>query len=128
MRKNMYCTRQSSVAAAMAFGVTAIFAHSTNAASLTCAENPATNGYFCFNEKELRIEAGIRTAPLYTGGPKGVTRSPYFIAANCDTGVMHLKDKQGVSFGGAGPSEGTTQSRQLRTFVCEASLGGPKKK
>ena len=80
------------------------------------------------NQKEVRLESGIRTASLYTGGPKGVTKSPYFVAANCDTGVMHLKNIQGLSFGGAGRGEGTTQSRQLRKYVCEASVAAPKKK
>ncbi len=116
------------LAASIAFVTSAFLSHESIAASLNCAEDPATNGHFCFNPKEIRIESGIRTAPLYIGGPKGVDRSPYLVAANCDTGVMHLKDKQGVSFGGAGPGQGTTQSRQLRRLVCEASVNAPKKK
>ena len=100
----------------------------SHAAELTCAENEATNAYFCFNEKELREEQGIRTAPLYMGGPKSVNKTAYHIAANCATGVMHLKDRQGVSFAGSGPGQGTAQSRQLRRYVCEVTLPAPKKK
>jgi hypothetical protein len=99
-----------------------------HAIELTCAEDKTTNGHFCFSEKDLRESNGIRTAPLYTGGPNGVSKTQYHIAANCSTGVMHLKDRQGVSFAGSGPGEGTTQSRQLRRYVCEANLPVSKKK
>lgn len=121
-------THISQLAVAIPLTLLVLAVHEARAASVTCAEDPTTNGYFCFNEKELRFENGIRTAPLYTGGPKGVTKSPYFIAANCESGVLHLKDRQGVSFGGAGPGEGTPQSRQLRQYVCGASISGSKKK
>ncbi len=93
--------------------------------SLTCAEDPATQGLFCFAPVELKESAGIRSAPLYTGGPNGITRSPYTVAVNCATAVLHLKDHQGVSFGGAGPGEGTVQSRDLRRKVCAASVALP---
>ena len=101
---------------------------STHAVQLTCAEDKATNAHFCFNEKEVREVGGIRTATLYVGGPKGVDKTAYYIAANCATGVMHLKDKKGVSFAGSGPGEGTAQSRQLRRYVCETVIPTPKKK
>lgn len=120
--------RSAHIAASVALATSAFFGHEAIAASLTCAEDPATNGLFCFNQKEVRLVSGIRSAPLYIGGPNGVDRSPYSVAANCDTGVLHLKDKQGVSFGGAGPGQGTTQSRQLRRLVCEAPIDTPKKK
>ncbi len=100
----------------------------THAIQLTCAEDKATNAHFCFDEKEVREEKGIRTATLYIGGPKGVDKTSYHIAANCQTGVMHLKDRKGISFAGSGPGEGTSQSRQLRRYVCETVLRAPKNK
>lgn len=95
--------------------------------SLQCAEDKTTNGMFCFAPSELKEKDGIRTASLYSGGPNGVSRTSFTIAANCATGVMHLKDRQGVSFAGAGPGEGTKQSRDLRRYVCAAELPAPKK-
>ncbi|HEU6454132.1 MAG TPA: hypothetical protein VN201_01575, partial [Roseateles sp.] len=90
-------------------------AAAVHAVPLQCAENKTTNGLFCFAPSQLKEAAGIRTAPLYAGGPNLIERTPYTIAANCSTGVMHLKDRRGVSFGGAG--EGTPQSRELLRLV-----------
>jgi hypothetical protein len=101
---------------------------SATAAPLICAEDAVTNAYFCFSDKELREEAGIRTAPLYTGGPNGVERTSFQIAANCATRIMHLKDRLGVSFAGAGPGEGTTQSRELVRNICATNLPTSHKK
>lgn len=106
-----------SIATALAIG-----AGAAHAIPLNCTEDKTTNGYFCFAEKELREVNGIRTAPFYMGGPNGVERTPYRIAANCATGVLHLKDRQGVSFGGSGPGEGTVHSRQLRQDFCAAAM------
>lgn len=103
-------------------------ASAAHAIPIECAEDKRTEGLFCFAPSEIRESGGIRTAPFYMGGPKQVDRTPYTIAANCATGVLHLKDKRGVSFGGAGPGEGTPQSRELRRLFCAASLPAPKKK
>jgi hypothetical protein len=92
------------------------------AVQLTCSEDARTNALFCFAESELREANGIRTAALYAGGPNALRKTPYTIAANCSTGVMHLKDRDGVSFGGSGPGEGTVQSRDLRRNVCAATV------
>lgn len=95
---------------------------------LECAEDRKTNAYFCFAPSELKEADGIRAAPLYKGGPKEVTRTPFTIAANCATGVMHLKDRQGVSFAGSAPGQGTEHSRRLRQIICAATVPSPKKK
>lgn len=95
---------------------------------LDCAEDKATNAYFCFAQSELREVNGIRSAPLYTGGPNGVQRTAFTAAANCGTGALHLKDRQGVSFAGAGLWDSTPQSRALRQNICAAALPTTKKK
>jgi len=108
-----------------------VFNSSHAAFNPTCAEDARTNEHFCFQQSEMREADGIRTAPLYTGGPKEVERTNFTIAANCSTGVLHLKDRRGVSFAGAGPNEGTQVSRLLARRFCETSLPpvkAPKKK
>ena len=97
-------------------------ATSASAVPLTCAEDKRTNGLFCFAPTELREAAGIRNAPLYTGGPNEINKTAFTIAANCGSGVMHLKDKRGVSFAGSGPSDGTPQSRELNRLFCKAAM------
>lgn len=103
-------------------------AFSAHAVQLTCAEDEATNALHCFAESELREQGGIRTAPFYTGGPKAMRKTPYTVDVQCATGILHLKDRAGVSFAGSGPGTGTRHSRELRRLVCEASIPAPKKK
>lgn len=99
-----------------------------HAMPLECAEDRRTNAHFCFAPSELKEVDGIRTAPLYKGGPKEVVATPFTIAANCATSVLHLKDRQGVSFAGSGPGQGTEHSRQLRQIVCTAEVPARRKK
>lgn len=98
------------------------------AVPLDCAEDKATQGLFCFAATELKESNGIRSAPLWTGGPARITKSAFTLAANCGTGVLHIKDSDGVSFAGGGPGEGTVQSRELRRMVCGATPEASKKK
>lgn len=93
---------------------------STSAASLSCYEDPRTNAYQCFDAKQVREKDGIRIAALYTGGPNGVDKTNFTLNVNCATQVVHLKDRQGVSFAGGYGSE-TKALRSLRTWVCEAT-------
>ena len=69
---------------------------------------------------------GIRYAPLYMGGPKGVRKTPYTLAVECASGITHLKDRDGVSF--AGSDTGTRALRSLRGSMCEAKVKGAGKK
>ena len=110
-----------------AFLAVAFLAGTASAQSVTCAQNEATDALFCFPPGKLVERAGIRTAPLFMGGPNAIRATPYTIAANCSTGVMHLKDSNGVSFGGASPGEGTRHSRELRRLVCAATPKAVKK-
>lgn len=105
-------------AAAVAIALLGLLARDAMGREFSCAIDERTDGHFCFDPKELRERNGIRTAPLYMGGPNSISKTSFTIAANCSAGVMHLKDRQGVSFAGAGPGEGTKQSRDLRRYVC----------
>lgn len=109
--------------AATAAIVLTLSTHAASKQQVTCAEDQATQAAFCFDPTEITEKNGIRSAPLYRGGPNAVRKTPYYIAANCSTGVLHLKDRDGVSFGGAGPGGGTRQSRALRQYFCEAPVG-----
>jgi hypothetical protein len=100
---------------------------SAQAASVSCAVNSRTDAHQCIAPSELRETDGIRWAPLYSGGPKGVTKSAYTAHANCRTRVLHLKDKSGVSFAGGDFSE-TEMSQQLGALLCNTPLPAAKKK
>lgn len=63
----------------------------------------------------------VRWAMLHTGGPLGVKKTNFFLATNCQTGVTHLKDKDGVSFAGGLGSE-TPAVRRLKEIACAAKL------
>jgi hypothetical protein len=108
----------------------ALWLTAINAAAVPvqCAEDKRTNAMFCIAPSELREANGIRSAPLFTGGPNGVERSDFTVATNCATGVLHLKDRRGVSFGGSSVGDDTQQSRDLRRLVCDTPLPTPKKK
>lgn len=54
------------------------------------------------------------------GGPKAVRATGYTLAINCATGVVHLKDRDGVSF--AGSQTGTEAMRHLKAYICEAPI------
>lgn len=92
---------------------------SASAVPLTCYENPRTNAQQCFDARQVREKDGIRIATLYTGGPNGVDKTNFTINVNCATSVVHLKDRQGVSFAGGYGNE-TEALRSLKTWVCEA--------
>lgn len=93
---------------------------------LECYVDRRTDAHQCVAPSEIRESEGIRSAPLFTGGPKGVDRTGYTIHTNCSTGVTHLKDRKGVSFAGGDGTE-TRAVRQLRAIMCEATLRGRKR-
>lgn len=105
----------------MKLAIAAIVFTSQNvfAGSIACYENPRTNAYQCFDEKQVREKDGIRIASLYTGGPNGVEKTNFTINVNCKTEVVHLKDRYGVSFAGGYGSE-TPALRTLRQWICDA--------
>jgi hypothetical protein len=98
-----------------------------HARSVKCAIDPITEAHQCIDPLELRETDGIRWAPLYSGGPKDIDRTTFTVHANCRTTVLHLKDRQGVSFGG-GRFHDTAMSKQLGALLCDTPLPAPKRK
>jgi hypothetical protein len=47
-------------------------------------------------------------------------KTNFFIAANCATRVIHLKDRNGVSFAGGGHFESTPTGREMFQDVCQS--------
>lgn len=89
--------------------------------SLHCGQDSATDAVSCFDPRELQETNGIRHAPLYQGGPKGARKQSFSIHVNCASQVVHLKDRDGVSFGG-GRSSDTEMLRQLTSAICSSPL------
>lgn len=98
----------------------------SHAVQVTCYTDPKTDAATCYTPSRVTENNGIRTAPLSKGGPNGVRPTGFTIAVNCATQVVHLKDRDGVSFAGGGPGEGTRAMRALRDWICQEPLK-PKK-
>jgi hypothetical protein len=86
-----------------------------------CTTDRRTDATECIDVKQVREDNGIRYAKLYSGGPKTVRPTNFTIHANCKTGVVHLKDRDGVSFAGGSGNE-TPMLRELRDMLCGASV------
>lgn len=91
------------------------------AVQLQCHRDARTDAMQCVGQSEVRERDGIRSAPLYMGGPNGVRPTSFSVHTNCATGVTHLKDRDGVSFAGGHGNE-TKAVRELRSIICEAPL------
>lgn len=103
----------------LAIAAIALISQNIFAGSIACYEDQRTNARQCFDEKQVREIDGIRIASLYMGGPNGVEKTSFTLNVNCKTEVVHLKDRQGVSFGGGYGSE-TAALRSLRQWICDA--------
>lgn len=88
---------------------------------MACSRNSTTDAMSCIDENNVREKNGIRSAPLYTGGPNGVRDSGFTLHVNCATGVAHLKDRDGVSFAGGTGNE-TPAIKALRGWTCDAKV------
>jgi len=99
----------------------------TWAIPLACYQDPRTDAVQCIDDKSVVEKDGIRSAALWTGGPKNIEKTSYTVHVNCGTNVIHLKDRQGVSFAGGSGSE-TPASRSLRDMICGATPISVKKK
>lgn len=91
------------------------------AQKLSCYENPHTNAHTCYAPGRLREKDGIRQSPLYSGGPNGARDTGMSIHVNCKSGVVHLKDRDGVSFAGGYGNE-TEAVSSLKRWICAESL------
>lgn len=88
-----------------------------SAERLSCAVEKITDAYQCVRLGQIKERDGIRTTKLFAGGPNGVTDTGYTVAVNCRSQVIHLKDRQGVSFGG-GSFGDTKMTRDLSRLMC----------
>lgn len=91
------------------------------AAELLCYVDKRTDAAQCIDPKEVHESAGIRHAPLYKGGPKGARKTAHTVHANCQTKILHLKDRDGVSFAG-GSFSSTVASQTLGGLLCDSSV------
>lgn len=92
---------------------------------LSCYEDKRTNAHTCYSAAKLREKDGIRQSPLYTGGPKGVRETGMSIHVNCKTSVVHLKDRDGVTFAGGYGNE-TEAVSSLKRWICAETMGKKK--
>lgn len=89
---------------------------------LECHQDNRTDAVKCIDITDVRnFKDGLRISSLYDGGPAGVRKTNFFVATNCQTGAVHLKDKDGVSFAGGSGNE-TPVLKRLREIVCTANL------
>lgn len=88
---------------------------------LQCYQNPKTDAVQCVNDKRVTERDGIRIAQLWTGGPDNIRETNFRLFVNCSTGVVHLKDRDGVSFAGGNGRE-TPAIIELKSIVCGAKV------
>lgn len=86
-----------------------------------CYENPNTNAYTCYDSGNVSEADGIRYSKMFTGGPLGIQPTGFAFAVNCSNGMVHLKDKQGVSFGG-GHKSATPAMEAIATWICAEKI------
>jgi hypothetical protein len=85
-----------------------------------CHTNKVTDAKTCYANVKERGD-GIRTADMATGGPAGVTPNGHSFAINCATGYVHLKDREGVSYGG-GDRKSTPALDSIVGWICSADV------
>lgn len=86
---------------------------------MECHTNTRTDELHCINIVKVIESDSIRYTELYQGGPGGLRNTGFIVAANCKTGVVHLKDKTLVTFAGGYGSE-TPLLKKLKEITCSA--------
>jgi hypothetical protein len=100
--------------------ITIAAANSTTAKSFSlCYSEPGTNKAFCIDEADVTVNGDTRSSALWTGGPKGVDKTPYRIVTNCKKEISTLQDSKGVNFAG-GVNGQTPAIRDLSSMLCGA--------
>jgi hypothetical protein len=97
-----------------------VFASASALASedFRCAETPGTRETICFMKHEVREDVDWhRHAPMYSGGPKLVSPTPYTLAVDCKNETLVMEDRRGVRFAG-GLASTTKQSGELYWAMC----------
>lgn len=102
------------------FSVAAVAWDPAYAEDPECYSDSVTGATQCVLPSQVREKAGIRSAPLYTGGPNSVRPTRITVNVECKTGVMHLKDRDGVSF--AGGQTNTPATRRLEKIICGTTI------
>ncbi len=86
---------------------------------LGCAEDTNTHQFFCFDRAKVRSNGDARAFSMLTGGSKTVTPSGYTAVIFCESGVMELRDRQGIVF--ARDRTEKLHTVQLREQVCSTT-------
>lgn len=86
-----------------------------------CYENPNTNAYTCYDSGNVSEADGIRYSKMFEGGPLGIKATGFAFAVNCSNGMVHLKDRQGVTFGG-GHKSATPAIEAIATWICAEKI------
>lgn len=82
-----------------------------------CYTEEGTNKATCIDEDAIAVNGDIRSAPVWQGGPKGVTKTPYFLVSDCKKRISTLQDRQGVNFAG-GRNNTTPAIESLSGSLC----------
>lgn len=95
---------------------------------LACYEDDVSNAVTCYSQKSLRVNGGLASALMFTGGPKNVRATGFTIVVQCASGITHLKDRDGVSFS-SGRTTDTPTLSAIAGWMCETpALPSPRKK
>ena len=97
------------------------------AGELSCYRDPATDAMHCIDPAEVRERDGLRSAPLYRGGPQRVHRTSTTLHVDCKLRTARLKDADGVTYAG-GPSSATPLLETLTRELCLATVRPPAKR
>src|SRR5690606_25124872 len=89
-----------------------------------CYEDKVTDALTCYDRASLKERDGIRYAAMMEGGPNRVRPNGFTFAINCKTGNVHLKDADGVSFGG-GDRASTPTLDAIVGWVCKEKVRRP---
>lgn len=91
---------------------------------MLCQRDPETDRHFCFDPAMVRGDNVVRRFFLHQGGPISIDSYGTLALAYCESGILELRDYQGVVFGRAKPA--AAHVRNLVKDVCLAKIQLPK--
>lgn len=86
---------------------------------IMCHEDKATMQATCVDVANVSAKESLRASAIFTGGPRGVTKTSHTIVVDCATKFVVLQDAKGVNFGG-GEASSTAALRLLSAELCGA--------
>ena len=92
------------------------FSVSAVASKLDCAEDENTFARYCYDAKQIRANGDLRSAQLYTGGPKSLSDSGFLSVVNCKLGYLEMRDQKGVAFARSVPEK--KHIKDYVRFIC----------